>query len=291
MSQSIALGPVRSRSTSRQRLKFRLHRFVRQRLVLLAQLAIVAGVLLLWELGAGDPRRGAFIDEFFMGRPSLILQGIARWWLDGTIVRNAWVTIQEGLIGFAIGSILGIVLGFAFGVTDFGRRVLSPLVFSTYAVPRVGLAPLFILWFGLGMESKIALVVVLVFYLTFFNTYQGAREVDGDLMAVCRMMKASRWQILMKVTLPSAMTWVAVGLKVAVPYAFVGAVVGEILAGDVGLGALITRAVNQFNPNLLMAAIFLTTFLSILLNAVVGRVTGYLLHWQEVGGTRGGART
>src|SRR5262249_39679794 len=159
-------------------------------------------------------------DEFFLGRPSLILQAIVGWWRDGTIFRNSWITIQEGLAGFAIGSLLAIVLGFAFGVTNFGRTVMAPLVFSTYALPRVGLAPLFILWFGLGMASKIALVVVLVFYLTFFNTFQGAREVDADLIAVCRMMKASWWQILMKVTVPSAMVWVAVGLKVSVPYAF-----------------------------------------------------------------------
>jgi NitT/TauT family transport system permease protein len=179
------------------------------------------------------------------------------------------------------------VLGFAFGVTSFGRAVLAPLVFSTYSLPRIGFAPLFILWFGLGVESKIALVVTLVFYLTFFNTFEGAREVDGELIAVCRIMKASRWQILLKVTVPSAMVWVALGLKVSVPYAFVGAVVGEILAGDLGLGALITRAVNTFDPNRLMAAVFVTTFLAIVLNAVIGRLSGFFLRWQEAGSMRG----
>lgn len=274
-----------------RRLAHRFRALVRTRLVLVAQVGIMLMLLLLWELGAGDPRKGAFIDEFFIGRPSSILQALIAWWRDGTMYRNVWITVQEGLVGFAIGSILAIVLGFAMGVTSFGRNVLAPLVFSTYALPRVGFAPLFILWFGLGMASKIALVVVLVFYLTFFNTFQGAREVDADLIAVCRLMRASSWQILLKVTVPSAMVWVALGLKVSVPYAFVGAVIGEIIAGDVGLGGLITRAVNQFNPNGLMAAVLLTTCLAITLNAVVSRVTGYLLQWQDVGGARGRAQT
>jgi NitT/TauT family transport system permease protein len=260
----------------------------RRPLILLAQLGIIALFLLIWERGAGNPRQGALVDEFFLGKPSRIIGIIVGWCADGTIVRNASLTIQEGLIGFAIGSLLGIALGFAFGVTRFGRAVLAPLVFSTYAMPRFGFAPLFILWFGLGVQSKIALVVTLVFYMTFFNTFEGAREVDAELITVCRIMKASRWQILTKVTIPSAMVWVALGLKVSVPYAFVGAVIGEILAGDLGLGAIITRAVNTFDPNRLMAAVFVTTFLAIILNLAIGRVTRIFLHWQTAGGARGG---
>ncbi len=259
------------------------HLFERRGPALLAQVAILVGLLAVWELAAGDPRQGRVIDEFFFGRPTLIVSTLINWWSDGTIVRNASVTIQEGLIGFAIGSVSGIALGLALGVTGIGRSILAPIVFSTYALPRVGFAPLFILWFGLGIGSKIALVVILVFYLTFFNTYQGAREVDHELIAVCRMMQASRRQILAKITLPSAMMWIALGMKVSVPYAFVGAVVGEILAGNLGLGALITRAVNQFDANRLMAAVLLTAALAVALNVLVGRTTGYLLHWQETG--------
>jgi NitT/TauT family transport system permease protein len=283
MSQSIVLGQGGWSDTGRGRepRSARLRRFGRHRLNAVAQLGIVVAFFALWEAVAGDPARGALIDEFFVGRPSLILSAIGVWWSDGTIARNASLTIQEALIGFAIGTVAGIVLGFALGVTRAGRTILAPLVFSTYALPRIGFAPLFILWFGLGVGSKVALVVVLVFFLTFFNTYQGVQEVDDQLIAVCRIMKASRWQILSKVVLPSAMAWIAVGLKIAVPYAFIGAVVGEILAGDLGLGALIARAVNTFDPNRLMAAVLLTTVLAIVLNAVVGRATGYLLHWQQ----------
>jgi NitT/TauT family transport system permease protein len=283
MSQSILIGQVAwgDGGRGREPRAARLRRFARARLNLVAQLALVVAFFGVWEAVAGDPAKGALVDEFFVGRPSLILSAIGVWWADGTIARNASLTIQEALIGFAIGTIAGIVIGFCLGVTRVGRTVLAPLVFSTYALPRIGFAPLFILWFGLGVGSKIALVVVLVFFLTFFNTYQGVQEVDEQLVAVCRIMKASRWQILSKVVLPSSMAWIAVGLKVAVPYAFIGAVVGEILAGDLGLGALIARAVNTFDPNRLMAAVLLTTLLAIVLNAAVGRATGYLLHWQH----------
>ena len=180
---------------------------------------------------------------------------------------------------------LGVAVGFLFAHWEKLAHIFDPLMVALNAMPRVVLAPLFILWFGLGLESKVALVVVLVFFLTFFNTYQGAREVDEELIAVCRLMRASRWQILLKVIVPSAMVWTAVGLKVSVPYAFVGAVVGEILAGNLGLGALITRAVNQFDANRLMAAVVLTTVLAIILNTVVARATGYFLHWQSAGTT------
>jgi sulfonate transport system permease protein len=255
--------------------------------VALAQFVIVGAFLLVWQAGAGDGRRGALLDELFVGRPSLIWQQTVTWLFDGTLASNAWVTIQEALIGFAFGAFAGISAGLILGATSVGRVLIAPLVFVAYSVPRLALAPLFVLWFGIGMESKIALITVIVFFYVFFNAYEGARQVDEDLTAVCRIMKASRWQILLKVTVPSAMVWVALGLKVSVPYAFVGAVVGEILAGDLGLGALITRAVNTFDPNRLMAAVFVTTFLAIVLNAVIGRLSGFFLRWQEAGSMRG----
>jgi NitT/TauT family transport system permease protein len=222
---------------------------------------------------------------FYTGKPSLMWQVTLSWIANGTLLRNVQVTLQEALTGFVLGSVGGMLLGLILGSSGVAREIFAPLVFATYAVPRLGLTPLFILWFGLGIGSKIALVTILVFYLTFFNTYQGAREVDRDLLASIRLMRASRWQIIQKVTLPSAAVWVAVGLKVSVPYAFVGAIVGEILAGNLGLGALISKAANQLDPNALFAATLITAALAIILNALVGRGVQRLLSWREV--TRG----
>ena len=253
-----------------------------------AQLVIVGVFLLLWQLLAGQPRQGALLDELFLGRPSLIFQRTVTWLLDGTLIRNAWVTIQEALIGFAIGSFIGISAGLIFGATRLGQAILAPLVFIAYAVPRLALAPLFILWFGIGMESKIALVALIVFFYVFFNAYEGSRQVDDDLISVCRMMKASRWQILMKVTVPSAIMWVAVGLKVSVPHAFTGAIVGEIIAGRMGLGTLISKSSHALDANGLFSAALVTALLAIAVNAVVARGVAFGSRWRQESATGGG---
>jgi NitT/TauT family transport system permease protein len=255
--------------------------------VLLTQLAIVGCFLVLWQLAAGQPRQGALLDELFVGKPTLIWQQTVRWSLDGTLVSNAWVTVQEAMLGFALGGASGIVIGLIFGATHVGRTVFAPLVFFAYSVPRLALAPLFILWFGIGMESKVALVTVIVFFYVFFNAYEGAQQVDDALTAVCRMMKASPLQILVKVTLPSALTWVALGLKVSLPHAFAGAVVGEIIAGRTGLGTLMSRSSHALDANGLFSAAVVTAVLVVVLNAVVGRVIGFGQHWRQAGSSGG----
>jgi NitT/TauT family transport system permease protein len=248
------------------------------------QLALVGGFLAFWELGAGHPQQGyGLFEQAFFGKPSQILQTLVMWLSNGVLVSNSWVTLQEALIGFVLGGAAGITLGFALAVSTFGARVLAPIIYALYSVPRLALAPMFIIWFGLGMEPKIALVAVLVFFLTFFNTYSGATEVDKELIAMCRIMKASRWQIVWKVRLPSALVWVALGLRVSIPFAFIGALVGEIYSGNLGLGSLFTIASNNFDSAGEFAAILSATILTVLLNAMVGLGTNYLLRWREIG--------
>ena len=247
--------------------------------VALAQFVIVAAVLLFWQAAAGP--RGALLDELFVGRPSLIFSQTVTWLLDGTLLSNAWVTIQEALLGFALGAFIGISAGLVLGATRIGQVLIAPLVFVAYSVPRLALAPLFVLWFGIGMESKIALITTIVFFYVFFNAYEGARQVDEDLTAVCRIMKASRWQILTKVTIPSAMVWVAVGLKISVPHAFAGAIVGEIIAGRMGLGTLMSKSSHALDANGLFSAALVSTLLAIALNAIVSRGVGVGLRWRQ----------
>jgi NitT/TauT family transport system permease protein len=253
--------------------------------ILVGQALVIAFVLTAWELLSGNPtRHTGVVDEFFVGKPTKIWQALVNWSQSGIIVRAAWVTLQETLAGFVLGSLLGMVVGFGLGVTRLLSAILAPLVYAAYSVPRLALVPMFILWFGLGMSSKIALVTLLVFFLTFFNTYAGAREVDDELIAISRLMRASRWQIVRKVSLPSAMVWVALGLQISVPYAFVGAIVGEIVAGNDGLGQLISKSSNQFDPNGMFAAIAVAVALSIALNAIVGVGSRYLMRWRSNSG-------
>jgi sulfonate transport system permease protein len=252
---------------------------------LAGQVVVIALALVVWQAAAGDPARGAPLDEVFVGRPSLIVQQTLAWSADGTLLTNALATIQEAVIGFVLGSLLGILAGLAFGMTVFGRNVLAPLVYLAYSVPRLALAPLFILWFGIGMESKIALVTLIVFFYVFFNAYEGARQVDAELTAVCRMMNASPWQVASKVIFPSALMWVAVGLKVSLPHAFGGAIVGEILAGRTGLGVLMSRSSHALDANGLFSAALTAALLAIVLNAAVARGIGVGLQWRQTGST------
>ena len=282
-----ASPPASGRQIVRRRFQLRPSRH--DVLIRMAQVLVIVGILVFWQLLSGNPTRGTgVIDEFFFGKPSKIWNALVLWSQDGTIVRAAWVTLQETLIGFILGSVLGMVVGFGLGVTRTVSAIFSPVVYALYSVPRLALVPMFILWFGLGISSKIALVTLLVFFLTFFNTYAGAREVDQELISVSRLMRASRWQIVQKVIFPSAMVWVALGLQISVPYAFVGAIVGEIIAGNEGLGQLITRSSNEFDPNGMFAAIAVAVVLSILLNAIVGLGTRYMLRWQTSSGNGGG---
>lgn len=254
-----------------------------------AQFAIVVAILVAWELLSGNPGKGqGLVDEFFVGRPSLIAQRLTSWIASGVMLESARITLVEAALGFVLGSLTGMALGFAFGVTTMGRLALAPLVFAAYSIPRLGLTPLFILWFGLGIESKVALVWVIVFFLTFFSTFQGAREVDRELVAVCQLMKASRWQIVRKVTVPSALVWVALGLKLSVPSAFAGAIVAEIVAGNVGLGALMTQSANEFDPSGLFAAAFVATVLAIGMNALIARLVAIGLRWRNTDVTSSG---
>jgi NitT/TauT family transport system permease protein len=256
-------------------------RGARRALVVAAQLTVVALVLVTWQLIAGDPRKGTgLIDEFFSGRPTKILDQLVIWVQSGIVFTAAWVTLQEAVIGFVIGSLLGMVFGFGLGASRPLALVFAPLFYSAYSVPRLALVPMFILWFGIGMQSKIAMVSLLVFFLTFFNSFQGAHEVDEELIATTRMMGASRWQVLWKVTLPSALAWVSLGLQISVPHAFTGAIVAEIVGGNEGLGQLIQRSANQFNPNGLFAGVIVAVVLSSIVNAIVAAASAYFLRWR-----------
>jgi NitT/TauT family transport system permease protein len=249
------------------------------------QLLLLVGLLLGWEHLAGRPDDGfSLVDEFYVGSPTEAWDVLVRWQRSGELWQHSWVTVKEALVGFALGALAGAGVGFVFGVMHRTARVLSPFVTGAYAIPRLALAPLFILWFGLDSASKIALVVTVVFFLIFYNTLTGVRDVDQDLINVLRIMDAPRWEIHRRVTLPSIATWIIAGLRVSVPYAFVAAVVGEMVAAREGLGMLIQRANSQFNPSAMFAAIAVVVALSLILNLGVTVVERSVLRWKAPDG-------
>ena len=242
-------------------------------------LQILLGIVLLvvWQFSAGR-----FIDKFMISSPVDVATRLWGWIASGTIYVHVWATIYATVYGFAIGAVAGVIGGLWLGLSPFLSRLLDPYIWAFNALPKVALAPLFILWFGLGINSKVALAAVLVVFLVFVNTFAGVREVDPDLVDSLRLMRAKRRQILTKVVLPSATSWIFVGLKTAVPYALIGTIIGEMIAANRGLGYLVQRSGSEFDTAGVFAALVVIAVMAVIFNEMVGRVQDRIQGWKVV---------
>ena len=220
------------------------------------------------------------LDPFFFSRPSDIALRIWEWLSSGFIWEHLAVTLIEALLAFALGTLFGVAFGLAFARVELLAAVFDPYIRIFNALPRVILAPIFAVWFGLGVASKVALGVTLVFFIVFFNVYQGVKEVSPVVLANARMLGASRRQLLRHVYVPSATSWMFSSLHTSVGLAFVGAVVGEYLGSSRGVGYLILQAEGTFDINTVMAGILVLTAFALALDAAVGRIERRLLRWQ-----------
>lgn len=243
----------------------------------LARAGLAVGCLLVWQLASGT-----LIDKFWISAPTEIAVKLIGWVATGYVFRHLFITLQEALYGFLIGASTAAVLGFMMGRLPALARILEPFVQAVYSLPRLALVPLFIVWFGIGLQMKVVLTAVIVFFLVFWNTYAGVKEVDMDLIDVVKVMGGNGRHILMKVILPSALAWIFVGLKLSLPYALAGAVVGEIVASNRGLGFIIEYSAGQFDTAGIFAALFVLMVIAILLNEVLDRTENYLLRWKKV---------
>lgn len=245
--------------------------------MMLLQVLLALALLGLWQLASGW-----LIDDFVLSNPLAVAARLWGWVESGQIWVHLWATVYATLVGFAIGAIAGIVGGLWLGLSPFLSRLFNPFIWAFNALPKVALAPLFILWFGLDINSKIALAAVLVVFLVFVNTFSGVREVDRDLVDSLRLMRASRWQILRKVILPSATSWIFVGLKTAIPYALIGTIIGELIAANRGLGYLVQLAGSQFDTAGVFAALIVIAVLAVVFNEAVGAVQRRFESWKVV---------
>jgi NitT/TauT family transport system permease protein len=217
---------------------------------------------------------------FFFGEPVKVFARLWQWFVSGEIYEHLWVTLVDTLLAFLIGTISGVVIGLWLALSPTASAVLDPYIKAVNAMPRVILAPIFFVWFGLGIASKVALGVTLVFFIVFFNVYQGVREVSPVVLANARMLGASPRQLLRHVYVPSAMSWVFASLHNSVGLAFVGAVVGEYLGSAKGVGYLIHQAEGFFDMNTVVAGILLLTAFALLLDWAVGLAEKRLMVWQ-----------
>ena len=242
------------------------------------QFSIAIVFLALWEYASER-----WISALLVSKPTRIAGTMWQWTVDGTYVTNIWVTLKATLMGFGGGAIGGMILGY---ITATWRRVgevLEPFVTAFYTLPRLALAPLFLMWFGLGMEFRVMFAATIVFFLVYYNTYFGVREVSNELLAAVRIMGANRLQLAIRVVIPSALVWVTAGLKISVPYALVGVVVAEMLASDEGVGFLLAKSASQFSTYGTFAAIAALLLMALATDWLLTVLTRRALRWKTAG--------
>jgi NitT/TauT family transport system permease protein len=257
----------------------------RRILVWLARALTLFVILGGWELFANLK----LVDPFFYGQPSGIFDQLRKWIEHGTaygsIWQQVWVTLKEALLGFVYGVAGGVVFGIALGQVRFLADVFSPYIKIVNALPRIVLGSIFLVAFGLGTTSKVLLAAVLVFFVVFFNAFQGVREVDRNFVANARVLGASRLQVVRHVVLPSALTWIIASLHVAFGFAIIGAIVGEILGAQRGLGLVIVTAQNTFNPDGVFAAMLIIAVVALTAEALIAQLERRLLAWRPPSST------
>jgi NitT/TauT family transport system permease protein len=218
--------------------------------------------------------------KFFFGQPQEVFKRIWNWFAGGSIYLHLGVTLLETLLAFVIGTLLGLVLGLWLALAPTASTLADPYIKAMNAMPRVILAPIFAVWFGLGITSKVVFGVTLVFFIVFFNVYQGVKEVSPVVLANARMLGASGKQLLRHVYLPSATSWVFSSLHTSIGLAFVGAVVGEYLGSARGVGYLIHQAEGVFDIDTVFAGILVLTIFALILDFAVTKIESKLLVWR-----------
>ena len=255
------------------------------------QLGLLVAIFAVWYLLTKPGLIPPFVFEndqqaaFFFGEPLKIFARIGAWFFgNADIYEHLGVTLVETVLAFGIGTVLGLACGLWLALSPLAAAITDPYIKALNSMPRVILAPIFAVWFGLGIASKVALGVTLVFFIVFFNVYQGVKEVSPVVLANARMLGASQRQLLRHVYLPSATSWVFSSLHTSVGLAFVGAVVGEYLGSSRGVGYLILQAEGSFDINTVMAGILVLTVFALMLDALVGWLEKRLMKWQPRSG-------
>jgi NitT/TauT family transport system permease protein len=252
----------------------------RRILVWTARVATLVIVIGGWQLFTNQK----IVSAFFWGQPTGIVKQLNDWFQHGTaygsIWLQIWITMKEAVLGFIFGVVGGVVVGVTLGQVRFLAEVLSPYIKVANAIPRIVLGSLFTVALGLGIIPKVALAAVLVFFVVFFNAFQGVREVDRNLLANVRVLGASRLAVTRHVVLPSALTWITASLHVAFGMSIIGAIVGEFLGAQKGLGLLIATSQNNFNPDGVFGAMLIIAVLTLTAEGLISLLERRLLSWR-----------
>jgi NitT/TauT family transport system permease protein len=251
--------------------------------LLILQLLVAVISIALWHVLTTVPIFGTkLLPPFFFSTPLDVASRVVKWFVEGTIWKHLWITLTEAVLAFVIGSVAGVLIGFWFAQKPLVNAVFDPYVKMVNALPRVVLAPIFALWLGLGIWSKVALGVTLVFFIVFFNVYQGVKEVSPTVLANARMLGMNDRQLMRHVYWPSALSWMFSSLHTSVGFAVVGAVVGEYLGSAAGLGYIIQQAEGTFDVAGVFAGMFVLAAFVIIIDTFVTMIENRLLVWRPV---------
>ena len=246
--------------------------------ILALQLAILVAILGTWQFGVSDASLAYF------SRPTIVAAKLYDLLGQGMIYRHISLTLSEIAIGYVLGAVFGLTLGFVLGRSPFLSAALQPYIMALYSIPKIALAPVFIVWLGLGMASKIAVVFLASFFLIFFNTYSGLLAINEELVRLARLMGATWLQVTTRVIIPAAAHQIFLGLRTAVPYAVIGAIIGEYIGSSEGLGYFILYASQTYDAPALFAGIIILVVIVFLANFALGWLEGRVIRWRKAGG-------
>lgn len=246
---------------------------------IMAQFALVVVFLGGWEWFST-----AFKADFWISKPTQVIAALIAWHQSGDLLSDLHITLLEAGLGFVIGALAGALVGFILGWVRSLGDLLEPFVLSLYTLPKIALAPLFVLWFGIGTTNKVMFSGMLVFFMVFFTTYQGTRQVDRELVENARMLGASSWGIWTKIAVPYSAVWVFTGLRIGLPYALIGAIVGEFVAAEAGVGFRIKEATSFFNTSAVFAGLLVLMVISLILLGGLRLIERRVLRWQTADG-------
>jgi len=241
----------------------------------LLRAGIVGGFFLLWEVASGR-----WVEPFIISSPSRIWASLLDHLQSGTLTEHAWVTFKEIGIGFPLGAVAGIAVGYLFGRSRTLAEVFEPIVIALYGVPRTALAPLFIVWLGIGIWSKVGVVFLLTFFLNFFNTYAGMKQIDQEYIDLARLMGARGWKLTFRVILPAVSPYILTGVKTSIPFSVIGAIVGEFIAATEGIGFFIRLSAGVFKTADVFVGIIVLMGFVIVMNKVADLIEKRVLQWQ-----------
>ena len=245
--------------------------------ILLVQLGIFVAILTFWQFAVSDDALPYF------SRPTLVAAKLLELLRGTEIYRHMAVTLTEIGIGYSLGAIFGLALGFVLGRSRFLSAALQPYIMGLYSIPKIALAPVFIVWLGLGIASKIAVVFLASFFLVFFNTYSGLLSLNEELVLLARLMGASWPQVTLRVIMPASAHQIFLGLKTAVPYAVIGAVIGEYIGSSEGLGYFILYASQTYDAPALFAGIIILVAIVFLANFLLNAIEVRVIRWRKAG--------